>query len=131
MQNLQKERKKKNSLLKPVGEFSCFEKKIGGFNFCFQPRFPVEKDAKKRRNLFLERRLLGAVGNALTLTRDHVLLLFGCPSADKIVRRLRPSLWATRQPEQPRGARRNPRNRPIWPLSSVVGAVAATLARLG
>jgi len=42
-----------------------------GVYFLFSTRFPVKKGAKRRRIFFLGRRLLGAVGNAIT--RDHVL----------------------------------------------------------
>ena len=53
--------------------------------------------AKKKANILGGETAVGSCWEALT--RDHVLLLpFGCPSADKMVRRTRPSLWATRQP---------------------------------
>jgi len=44
-----------------------------GVYFLFSTRFPVEKRRKKEAKLFLGRRLLGAIWNALA--RDHVLVL--------------------------------------------------------
>jgi len=91
----------------------------------FSTRFPVKKDAKKMPH-FLGRRLLGAVWN--TLARDHVLLLgarqqtkwSGGRGDEAVTLGHSTTSWGVRNPKKPS----------VWPLSSVVGAVAATLAGL-
>ena len=102
---------------RPIVNFRVLKKE--GVCFLFLTRFPVKKGAKKRPEFFWGRRLWGAVGSRWPLAREHVLLLaFGCPLADKVARRTRPSLWATQQPR--RGALGTLETVRLWPLSSVV-----------